>query len=190
MISLQQPDRMVAYLTMAWHTKLPCCDSTWASSSRSLSGRLLVQFLRILWEVVIIPSFRASLRHLNMPCIIKKLATIYGPAFKPPSPRQWSWVSHSTVPLPPCGVVGGVNTLYTLHSTLYTPDFTIHTLHFALHSPHSTLQTLHSTLYTLHSTVHTLHFTLHSPHSTLYTLHFTLQTPHFTLFSPGFAVDT
>ena len=25
---------------------------------------------------------------------------------KPPPPRPWSWVSHSTVPLPPCGVVG------------------------------------------------------------------------------------
>ena len=31
---------------------------------------------------------------------------IYGPEFQPPSPRPWSWVSHSTVPLPPCGVVG------------------------------------------------------------------------------------
>ena len=27
-------------------------------------------------------------------------------AFQPPSPTPWSWVSHSTVPLPPCGVVG------------------------------------------------------------------------------------
>ena len=183
MISLQQPDTMVAYLTMAWHTKLPCCDSTWASSSRSLSGRLLVQFLRILWEVVIIPSFRASLRHLNMPCIIKKLATIYGPAFKPPSPRQWSWVSHSTVPLPPCGVVGGVNTLYTLHSTLYTPDFTIHTLHFTVRTLHSRLYTPHSTLCTPQSTLYTPHFTLHSSHSTVHTLHFTLYTPNSTLYT-------
>ena len=49
----------------------------------------------------------------------------YGPAFQPPSPRPWSWVSHSTVPLPPvvvwwgvCGagcVGGGCNVCMTIY---------------------------------------------------------------------------
>ena len=42
-----------------------------------------------------------------VPCLVFTAPPygMYGPAFQPPSPpRPWSWVSHSTVPLPP--VVG------------------------------------------------------------------------------------
>ena len=33
----------------------------------------------------------------------------------PPPPRPWSWVSHSTVPLPPCGVVGVWYGMLSMH---------------------------------------------------------------------------
>ena len=49
---------------------------------------------------------------------------MYGPAFQPPPPRLWSWVSHSTVPLPPvvwwgCGTVRGVGTLDHVYIYIY-----------------------------------------------------------------------
>ena len=90
-------------------------------------------------------------------------------------------------------------TLYTRHSTLYTPHLTLHTLPSTLSTPNFTLHTFHSTLHTLqfavhipHSTLHTLHFTLHTPHSTLYTPHFTrtLHTLHSTVDTPHFTLHT
>ena len=57
--------------------------------------------------------------------------------------------------------------LYTLHSTLHTPD-SLHNLHFTLHTLHSTLYTLHFTLYTLHSTLYTPHSTLCTPPSSAF----------------------
>ena len=69
-------------------------------------------------------------------------------------------------------------TLYTRHSTLYTPHFTLRTLYSTLYTPHFTLHTLHSALHIPHSTLHTLHTSLHTPHSALHTLHSTLHTFH------------
>ena len=85
------------------------------------------------------------------------------------------------------------HSVFTLHSTLFTPlrnlPSTLYTLlcthfFFLLNMLHPTLHTL-----TLPSTVtlHCLHFTFHTSHSTLFTQPASLYTPHSTLLTPHFA---
>ena len=49
---------------------------------------------------------------------IHEFIHIHGPAFQASPPRQWSWVSHSTVRLPPWWGGGGVilSPMYRIYS--------------------------------------------------------------------------
>ena len=71
---------------------------------------------------------------------------------------------------------------YTLHSTLWPPNFPLYTPRkiYTPHHPHSTLQSSDSTSFTKFSKLYTAHSTLYTPRSSTPT---PLHIPHLTLYS-------
>ena len=69
-------------------------------------------------------------------------------------------------------------TLYTLHCTLYTTNYTLHTIHCPLYTTYYTLHITHCLQYTTNYTMHTTRCLLYTTNCALHTEQCKLYTAH------------